>query len=105
METKIAIFKGIEVRKTIHNNEWWFSIIDIIEALTDSTKPRDYWYRLKKREKEGSGVELSTFCRQLKLKAKDGKMRETENEWRKYGRDFLLHIYSLFLRISPVNVI
>ena len=78
METKIALFKGKEVRKTIYENEWWFSVVDIIEALTDSTKPRDYWYRLKKREKESSGAELSTFCRQFKLKARDGKLRETE---------------------------
>jgi DNA-damage-inducible protein D len=78
MESKIALFKGKEIRKTIYNDEWWFSVVDIIEVLTDSTKPRDYWYRIKKREKESSGIELSTFCRQLKLKAQDGKMRETE---------------------------
>ena len=78
MESKIVLFKGKEIRKTIYNDEWWFSVVDIIEVLTDSTKPRDYWYRLKKREKESSGIELSTFCRQLKLKAQDGKMRETE---------------------------
>ncbi len=37
--TKIAIFKGQKVRKTIHNNEWWFSVVDMVEALTDSVKP------------------------------------------------------------------
>ena len=78
METKLAIFKGKEIRKVIENNEWLFSVIDIIEVLTESTKPRDYWYRLKKREKESSGIEMSTICRQLKLKAKDGKYRETD---------------------------
>ncbi|HDL19416.1 MAG TPA: phage antirepressor protein [Bacteroidetes bacterium] len=87
METRIALFKGKEIRKTIHDNEWWFSVVDIIEALTDSKKPRDYWYRLKKREKEGSGVELSTFCRQLKIKSSDGKkyltdVVNTENAFR-----------------------
>lgn len=76
--TKIAVFKGKKVRKTIHNNEWWFSIIDVIEVLTDSENPRDYWYKMKIREKESSEVELSTICRQLKLKASDGKMRETD---------------------------
>lgn len=65
--TKIAVFKGKKVRKTIYSNEWYFSIVDIIEALTDSDKPRDYWYRMKEREKVSSGVELSTLCRQLKL--------------------------------------
>ncbi len=52
--------------------------MDIIEALTDSNKPRDYWYRMNRREKEASGIELSTFCRRLKLKARDGKLRETD---------------------------
>ena len=61
METKLAIFKGKEIRKVLENNEWLFSVIDIIEVLTDSAKPRDYWYRLKKREKEA--VELN--CRQF----------------------------------------
>ena len=76
--TKIAVFKGKKVRKTIYSNEWYFSIVDIVEALTDSDKPRDYWYRMKEREKVSSGVELSTLCRQLKLKSPDGKMYLTE---------------------------
>jgi hypothetical protein len=78
METKLAIFKGKKIRKTIYKNEWWFSVVDVIEVLTDSSKPRDYWYRLNKREKENSEIELSTFCRRLKLLAKDGKLRETD---------------------------
>ncbi|MBI2590345.1 MAG: Bro-N domain-containing protein [Candidatus Blackburnbacteria bacterium] len=75
---KIAIFKGKKVRRTIYNNEWWFSVVDIIEALTDSDKPRDYWYRMKQREKESSEIELSTLCRQLKLQSSDGKKYLTE---------------------------
>jgi len=78
METKIAIFKGKGIRKILENNEWLFSVVDIIEVLTDSTKPRDYWYRLKKREKESSGLELSTICRQLKLESSDGKKYKTD---------------------------
>ena len=58
--------------------QWFFSVVDIIGALTDSTKPRDYWYRMKRREKESSGIELSTLCRQLKLAAADGKYYQTE---------------------------
>jgi len=76
--TRIAIFKGKKIRKTIFKNEWWFSVVDIIEALTDSDKPRDYWYRMKQRKKESSGVQLSTFCRQLKLTSSDGKQYQTE---------------------------
>jgi len=78
METKIAIFKGKQVRKVIHSNEWWFSIIDVVEVLTDSVNPRDYWYKMKIRVKNEDGTELSTNCRQLKLEAPDGKMRETD---------------------------
>jgi len=78
MKTKIAVFKGHKVRKAIHNNEWWFSVIDVIEVLTDSSNPRDYWYRMKIREKNESEIELSTNCRQLKLKSSDGKFYETD---------------------------
>ena len=46
--TKIALFKGKKIRKTIHNNEWWFSVVDIIEALTGTERPRKYWSDLKK---------------------------------------------------------
>lgn len=78
MNTKLAIFKGKKIRKIIHNNEWWFSVIDIIEVLTDSINPRDYWYKMKIRVKNEDGTELSTNCLQLKLEALDGKMRETD---------------------------
>jgi hypothetical protein len=78
IHTKIAVFKGKQVRKTIHNNEWWFSVVDVISVLTDSDNPRDYWYKMKIREKDESGAELSTFCRQLKLEASDGKKYETD---------------------------
>ena len=77
-ETKIALFKGKQIRKTLHENEWWFSVIDVVSVLADSSNPRDYWYKMKIRVKGEDGVELSTFCRQLKLSAPDGKMRETD---------------------------
>ena len=76
--TKIALFKGKGIRKTLYNNEWWFSVVDVIAALTDSDNPRDYWYKMKIRVKNEDEVEPSTFCRQLKLLAPDGKMRETD---------------------------
>ena len=78
IDTRLAIFRGKKIRRTIHNNEWWFSVVDIVGALTDSVNPRDYWFKMKIREKDESGIELSTICRQLKLKAPDGKMRETD---------------------------
>jgi len=77
MKNKIAVFQDKKIRKIWHNNEWYFSVVDVVKALTDSTDAKDYWYRLKKRESE-HGVELSTICRQLKLTADDGKQRKTD---------------------------
>jgi DNA-damage-inducible protein D len=42
METSMVVFRGKKIRKTIHNNEWWFSVADVVEVLTDSTDPRQY---------------------------------------------------------------
>lgn len=78
MTTKIAIFKGREIRKIIHNNEWWFSVVDVVSALTDSNKPRVYWNAMKTRVKSEDGIELSTICRQLKLESSDGKKYKTD---------------------------
>ncbi len=77
-ETRIAIFKGKTIRRKLIENRWFFSVVDVVGALTDSLDANDYWYRLKQREKEGSGIELSTFCRKLKLKSGDGKSYETD---------------------------
>ena len=78
METnKIAVFKRKIIRKTIYNNEWWFSVSDICGALTDSVDSGAYWRKLKQRLIE-EGSEVVTFCHGLKLSAPDGKMRETD---------------------------
>jgi len=76
--SKIAIFKSKKIRRVIYQNEWWFSVIDVVGALADSVNPRDYWFKMKIRVKSEDGIELSTICRQLKLEAPDGKMRETD---------------------------
>src|SRR3990172_2343613 len=60
------------------NEMWYFSVVDVVAALTDSVNPGDYWFKMKIRVKTGDGLELSTICRQLKMKAPDGKMRETD---------------------------
>ncbi len=78
METKLVVFKNKEIRRTLIDNEWYFAVVDVVAALTDSNKPRDYWYRMKKREVVSSGFELSTICRQLKLESSDGEMYKTE---------------------------
>jgi DNA-damage-inducible protein D len=77
METSIAVFRGKEIRKTIHNNEWWFSVVDVGATLTNSADPGAYWRKLKQRLKE-EGSEVVTFCHGLKLMAPDGKMRNTD---------------------------
>ena len=76
-DTKIAIFKGRKIRKTLHNNEWWFSVADVVQILTDSADPGAYWRKLKQRLKD-EGSEVVTFCHGLKLEASDGKKYETD---------------------------
>jgi len=66
-KTKIAIFRGRKVRRAIHKNEWWFSVIDVVEALTETERPRKYWNDLKKKLKEEGYVEVSEKIGQLKL--------------------------------------
>lgn len=73
----IIIFQDKSIRRIWHEDEWFYSIIDVIGILTESKDAKDYWYRLKKREEE-NGIELSTICRRLKLTASDGKMRLTD---------------------------
>ena len=65
--------EGINIRKTWHNEEWYFSVVDVIEILTDSANPRVYWGVVKNREPQ-----LFTNCKQLKLPASDGRQRLTD---------------------------
>jgi len=74
----IVLFKEKNIRRSWHNEEWWFSIIDVVAALSDSVNPRDYWFKMKIRVKSDDGFEVSTVCRQLKMQAPDGKMRSTD---------------------------
>ena len=76
--TKIAIFKGKQIRKVIYNNEWWFSIIDVIEALAETERSRKYWSDLKSKLIKEGFLEVSEKIGQLKLLAPDGKLRETD---------------------------
>ena len=76
--TKISIFKGQKIRKTIHQDEWWFSVIDVIEALDASFRPRKYWNDLKNKLMNEGYIEVSDKIGQLKLQSPDGKMRKTD---------------------------
>jgi DNA-damage-inducible protein D len=64
---------GEKIRKVWHNDEWYFSVVDIIEILTDSPKPKTYWAMMKKRE-----TQPFTNCEPLKLVASDGRQRLTD---------------------------
>jgi len=78
--TKIAVFRGRKIRKTIHKNEWWFSVVDVVQALTeqsDDYTARKYWNKLAQRLRE-EGSEVVTNCHRLKLEAPDGKKYDTD---------------------------
>jgi DNA-damage-inducible protein D len=72
MENKIMPFEGKEIRKIWHNEEWYFSIVDIITVLTDSSQPSRYWSDLKKKSEKESNQSFD-FCERLKLPRPDGK--------------------------------
>ena len=69
----VPSFEGKEIRKVWQDEQWYFSVVDVIEVLTDSPIPRNYWNILKKREPQ-----LHTICMQLKLKSADGKYYKTD---------------------------
>lgn len=78
-ETRVALFQKREIRRTMHNDEWWFVITDIIAALTDSADPSDYWKKMRKRDPDlgkalQGGDKLSPPC----LGVCDGR-RASEN--------------------------
>ena len=80
MSDDVKMFEGSQIRSVWDNEreEQYFSVVDVIGSLTESNNPRDYWYRVKKRMSEEERSELSTFCRQLKLKSTDGKSYKTD---------------------------
>jgi DNA-damage-inducible protein D len=76
-ENALVVFRGKEIRRIWHNNEWNFSVVDIVRILAESEDPRNYWKVLKHRLKD-EGSEVVTKCNQLKLPASDGKYYETD---------------------------
>ena len=74
-ENKLIIYES-KIRKEYHDGEWYFSIVDVIEVLTDSPQPTSYWNKVKKQLKKES--ELLPFWQKLKFIAHDGKMRPTD---------------------------
>jgi len=76
-QNKIVVFESKKIRRIWHNEEWYFSVVDVCGALTDSLDASAYWRKLKQRL-NAEGSEVVTFCHGLKLEAPDGKMRETD---------------------------
>jgi len=75
---QIALFKDKQIRQVFHNNEWWFSVVDVIEALTGSERPRKYWADLKAKIHSEDDGQLSEKIGQLKMPGADGRMRDTD---------------------------
>ncbi len=78
--SQIAIFQGKNIRRILDHGEWWFSVVDVIQAVTeqpDYTIARKYWNKLAQRLRD-EGSEVVTFCHQLKLEASDGKKYNTD---------------------------
>ena len=75
-DNALVVFQGKKIRRAWHNKEWYFSIIDIVAALTDSPTPRQYWGKVK--DREFVKLELSPIWVQLKLISADGKMYDTD---------------------------
>jgi DNA-damage-inducible protein D len=76
IDNQLTPFEGEKIRKVWHNEEWLFSIVDVIGVLTDSPIPRNYWTKVKKSLVEDS--QLHPFWMQLKMKAADGKNYNTD---------------------------
>ncbi len=77
-QNKIVVFQEKQIRRVWHEGEWYFSVIDVVEVLTESPRPRKYWNALKTKLTEEGFVQLSHFLGQLKVQSSDGKMYLTD---------------------------
>jgi prophage antirepressor-like protein len=75
-QNKIVVFESKKIRRICHNEEWYFSVVDVVETLTDSPTPRQYWGKVKQRE--FIDLQLSPIWIQLKLESADGKQYATD---------------------------
>jgi len=70
-QNKLVVFQNKNIRRIWNDDEWYFSVIDVVEVLTDSPTPRQYWGKVKARE--FTKLQLSPIWVQLKLPSRDGK--------------------------------
>ena len=76
-ENALVVFQGKGIRRIWHEGEWYFSVVDVIEILSNSSRPRKYWNDLKAKLVEEE-FEVSEKIGQLKIRAVDGKLRVTD---------------------------
>ena len=76
-DNKLVVFQDKKIRRLLVDDDWFFSVVDVVAALTDSFDPGAYWRKLKQRL-TAEGSQVVTFCHGLKLPAPDGKMRSTD---------------------------
>jgi len=77
-QDRIVVFESKNIRRIWLDGEWFFSVVDVVGVLTESTNPRDYWFKMKSRVELEDGIQLSTICRQLKVESSDGKKYSTD---------------------------
>jgi DNA-damage-inducible protein D len=75
-EKALVVFEGKEIRRIWHDDQWYFSVVDVVQALTDSPKARQYWGKVK--DREFTKLQLSPIWVQLKLESSDGKKYLTD---------------------------
>lgn len=75
-QNKLVVFQNKEIRRAWHNNEWYYSLVDIVGVLSDSVNPTDYLKKIRKRDNE-LGAYLGTNCPQVEMNTSTGKNRKT----------------------------
>ena len=92
-ETSIKLFESRKIRTHWDETEeqWYFSVIDVVEVLTESVNPRDYWFKMKIRVNSDDGIELSTICRQLKLTSSDANKKVDTAADDRFGNPKQIH--------------
>ena len=78
MKNKLIAFENKKIRRIWHEDQWWFSVVDVVSVLTDSKDAGAYWRKLKQRLKTDEGSEVVTNCHALKLESSDGKKYATD---------------------------